>query len=71
MTLNTKSVVKRLEILKLSDSDNIVGVVESTVHCAQYFELFELFYISLFEGFIVNTPIPGVVDCQKINLIHF
>ena len=67
MTLNTKSVVKRLEILKLSDSDNIVGVVESAVHCAQYFELF---CISLFEGFIVNTPIPGV-DCQKINLIHF
>ena len=38
MTLNTKSVVKRLEILKLSDSDNIVQyIVHSILNFLNFF----------------------------------
>ncbi len=48
MTLNTKSVVKRLEILKLSDSCNIVGVVDSTQYIVHSILNFLTFFVSHF-----------------------
>ena len=82
MTWNTKSVVKILEILKLSVSCNIVGVVDSNwLFVLTFWRISIILFGSVRLGLVKHwlaqspklihckTPIPGV-DYQKFNLIH-